>query len=180
MTVHDTIKQAMVEYPRIFPSRVQVIHHLFWVIGNGYEWKDGELISIDPPHPITPYQTDKNSMEQNAEWREVLSDPALYDTLFAGREKSLVDFSKFVFDNDNFVDSYRIDLNDVYPLSEYAKVLTVPSDVKKDWLNAAWESISDVDFLLDFERDKKESKKIAGWIKQAEEYLSKVGENGRI
>ena len=31
------------QFPGIFPNALSVYNHLFYVIGNGYEWKDGVL-----------------------------------------------------------------------------------------------------------------------------------------
>lgn len=46
MNYHDTVISNLLLYPGLFPSRLEVDNHLFAVIGNGYEWVDGELIEI--------------------------------------------------------------------------------------------------------------------------------------
>lgn len=38
------VKQMMLNYPSIFPSRLECLHHLFCVNGNGYDWKDGIMV----------------------------------------------------------------------------------------------------------------------------------------
>lgn len=51
MTVKTQLKHCLLNFPRIFPNALSVYDHWFCVIGNGYEWKDGEL--------IVPYKQDK-------------------------------------------------------------------------------------------------------------------------
>ena len=178
MTAFETIKQMMVEYPTLFPSKVQAIHHLFWVIGNGYDWVDGELISIDEPHPITPYSISEDHRRMHEEYRKMYEDVAVYDANWEMRERGLIAFSKFLFENDDYIRTYRIELSSIYPLCEHAKVLTVPSDVKPDWLKVAWESVTDVDFVTNFSDDKKETAKRMKWVEQVENHLAEVRKNG--
>jgi len=41
---YETTKRTMMDaYPSLFTCEADVLHHLFFVIGNGYEWVDGEL-----------------------------------------------------------------------------------------------------------------------------------------
>lgn len=44
MKPERTLQKMYDEYPQLFPTRQQALDHLFCVIGNGYEWKDGELV----------------------------------------------------------------------------------------------------------------------------------------
>ena len=44
MTVRDTIIDMIRRYPLITKNKVDVYDHLFLTVGNGYEWKDGELV----------------------------------------------------------------------------------------------------------------------------------------
>jgi len=46
MTVEETIKKAMINYPSLFPTKYDVLEHLFLVNGNGYDWENGQLIAI--------------------------------------------------------------------------------------------------------------------------------------
>lgn len=40
------VRQSLLSYPLLFPSRWDVLLHLFLVIGNGYEWENGRLVSV--------------------------------------------------------------------------------------------------------------------------------------
>ena len=44
MKPERTLQKMYDEYPHLFPCRQQALDHLFCVIGNGYEWKKGELV----------------------------------------------------------------------------------------------------------------------------------------
>ena len=44
MNVELTIQDCFDNYPGLFKERVDVLNHLFCVIGNGYDWKNGELV----------------------------------------------------------------------------------------------------------------------------------------
>lgn len=47
MLFRDHLRQIMLTYPTLFQTSIQAYNHLFMVIGNGYEWKDGELVYED-------------------------------------------------------------------------------------------------------------------------------------
>ena len=46
MTYAETLRHCLLKCSLIFPNRLTVDDHLFLVIGNGYEWKNGELVSM--------------------------------------------------------------------------------------------------------------------------------------
>jgi hypothetical protein len=39
------IKNAMLTYPTVYPTRERFLSHVFLVIGNGYDWNNGVLVS---------------------------------------------------------------------------------------------------------------------------------------
>jgi hypothetical protein len=46
MTLKNNIRESLLYYPSLFANSLEVMNHLFCVIGNGYEWKDGELVEV--------------------------------------------------------------------------------------------------------------------------------------
>ena len=38
------ITDCIGQYPTLFPNRTSVLHHLFIVLGCGFEWHNGELV----------------------------------------------------------------------------------------------------------------------------------------
>lgn len=47
-SVEWTIEKMIATYPGLFWSRTLALHHLFVVLGCGYEWKGGKLIDRSP------------------------------------------------------------------------------------------------------------------------------------
>jgi hypothetical protein len=59
MTVEQVFADCYKYYPDLFRTRVNVIEHLFFVIGNGYRWVDGGLVETNPePLARIEYQLD--------------------------------------------------------------------------------------------------------------------------
>jgi hypothetical protein len=46
MNVKDTVKRSLLLYPSVSVNALAVYEHLFCTNGNGYEWKNGELVEI--------------------------------------------------------------------------------------------------------------------------------------
>ena len=44
MTLKNNIRESLLYYPSIFVNALDVLHHLYCVNGNGYEWVNGELV----------------------------------------------------------------------------------------------------------------------------------------
>lgn len=47
MKLEETIQEMFDNYPILFHNRIDCLNHLFCVIGNGYDWMDGELVDED-------------------------------------------------------------------------------------------------------------------------------------
>lgn len=47
MNVELTIQEMYDQYPTLFKDRADCMNHLFCTIGNGMEWQNGELVTID-------------------------------------------------------------------------------------------------------------------------------------
>ncbi len=47
MRAEDTLQYMADFYPELFPTRKHALNHLFCVLGNGYEWINGELVDDD-------------------------------------------------------------------------------------------------------------------------------------
>lgn len=47
MRAENELQWMMDFFPEIFPTRKHCLDHLFCVIGNGYEWENGELVDND-------------------------------------------------------------------------------------------------------------------------------------
>lgn len=120
MRAEDTLQYMADFYPKIFPTRKHCLDHLFCVIGNGYEWVNGELVDDDSKYekryklrkPI------KNAeFEHEVYWNQMNE---FYKKLYNIDEKQKIPMEY------NF---------EWYPLSKkYSKLFTYPEDIKDDWM----------------------------------------------
>lgn len=51
MTFEKTLRSSLMFWSYIFHNALEVYDHLFLVIGNGYEWKNGQLVSHEDKKP---------------------------------------------------------------------------------------------------------------------------------
>ena len=69
MNVELTIQDMFDNYPGIFKERSDCLNHLFCVIGNGYDWYKGELVSVceetDPPAKLIANLVDGKAFQHN-------------------------------------------------------------------------------------------------------------------
>ena len=68
MNVKDTVRRMLMVYPSVCINALDVYDHLFCTIGNGFEWKDGELVEISevsefPLKVPTLYEALDNAMQ---------------------------------------------------------------------------------------------------------------------
>ena len=153
MKLKDSIINSIRNYPLLYKaenykkSEIAVLNHLFLVIGNGYEWFDGYL---------------KDDIEKDLLYGKKTSKP-LKKGFFKTREyhyrrirKSMYEFSiknKKSLLQDNYIDFeyvkkgnyyYSRSGKDIvgytfspYPICEYSGFLSMPDDVRPDWLKGA-------------------------------------------
>lgn len=131
MNVDKTIQAALFHYPTLFQNRTQVLHNLFYVIGNGYEWQDGELVNMFADH-------DKHAMDHLSYWDKA-----------AAASNSPVDFldiKHFELRRIQAVHNTLLGRShchgpfNLYPdIPGEARIYQIPDDVKDDWRAAAAE-----------------------------------------
>ena len=108
----------------LFYTRQKCLDHLFVVIGNGYEWKDGELIDTDEDSRHKRYRLVKDV--EHAEPERFIYEMGLMreQTMESKiREKALK--------NPKMLDMLPLKW---YPLAEeYSYICNYPEDIKPDW-----------------------------------------------
>lgn len=122
MQAEDTLQMMLDFYPQIFPTRKHCLDHLFCVIGNGYCWKNGELVDEN---------TDENSiMNRYVLKRHIQHAKGENEDFFLKTKK---EFEK----NHELDSNFKIPFDyqfDWYPLSkEYSYLYNYPKDIKDDW-----------------------------------------------
>lgn len=140
-----TLKRALLNYHTIFPNPADVCVHLFCVIGNGYEWKDGQLVDKWDPHGR---KKKPDYGDPSEKWPDHLEDYLRKDITYQLSEKARKVQQQFVIDNiDDIVKGspvaeYFGHRRGYYLIKEicldYARAFHFPDDIKPDWAEALY------------------------------------------
>lgn len=152
MTVKETLRENLLNYPLIFKNALDVYDQLFCVCGNGYKWKDGELVStslnkvVKTKDGAVLYQF-KELFRDKMFWKTVKL-IGLFKTIkikvkrthmlvsrILNVDKNIVDFS--IKDDEEMAKHFKDYKFSFYPLSEFSAICKLPDDIKPDWLQAA-------------------------------------------
>ena len=119
MRAEDTLQYMADFYPDIFHTRKHALDHLFCVIGNGYEWVNGELVDND------------NEYEKRYKLRKQIKKAKFK------REENWYQMNKFFYNLYGLDEKQKIPMQytfEWYPLSKkYSALFTYPEDIKDDW-----------------------------------------------
>lgn len=119
MTAENTLQWMMDFYPDLFPTRKHYLDHLFCVIGNGYEWVNGELVDNDE-HSI------RYKMIQNIEHAH-----GMCEDLWNENRKLHEKIQKI---NPKHKIPISLQFKWYPPNKMYSFLYDYPSDIKPDWL----------------------------------------------
>lgn len=152
MTLELTIQDMFDRYPGLFKDRSDCLNHLFCTIGNGYEWRNGELCSDENCsserkkdlnlHLVNgkAYQHNKLSLRAEAmyyaEMRKNKNENEYPDAI--QKELDKADEKYFNSLPDNVYHKHpRVQRWSFYLAGycvEFAKLFNYPPDIKQDWL----------------------------------------------
>ncbi len=138
MTFLSTVTKMIEEYPELFPTRLEAMDHLLNVIGNGYEWVNGELVESYVMSPEEKAYNDKRHQDHIDEMLKAAQ--ALPDAGFM--KEWLLDYARAENARANAATvaatkvETLVDDRTFYPLCEYSAIRRVPLDVKPDWAEA--------------------------------------------
>jgi len=132
MTVETTVQEMLDRYPLMYSTREECFDHLFCVIGNGYEWKWGQLV-----------YRDRGSSGYDEEYERRLNEGD-----YARKQRGRARQSKKNIEARRKHDSLFVragmlesaGAHSWYPLSRrYSRLFTIPADAKEDWKAAVEE-----------------------------------------
>ena len=134
MTLEQQIQTMYEKYPNLFQTRKQCLDYLFCVVGNGYEWHNGELVHYDCVNETWDnefiYELDENGKSK---------EPMKFDEWFEATTKILKEMLEIFPNDDNIKNS--IEKYQWYPLSKkYSYLYNYPKDIKEDWLKGIEET----------------------------------------
>lgn len=132
MTVETTVQEMLDRYPLMYSTREECFDHLFCVIGNGYEWKWGQLVYRDRGSP---------GYDEEYERRLNEGDYARKQRGRARQSKKNIEARRkhdSLFVRAGMLESAGA--HSWYPLSRrYSRLFTIPADAKEDWKAAVEE-----------------------------------------
>lgn len=152
MTVRETLRENLLNYSLLFKNALDVYDQLFCVCGNGYKWKDGELVSTSLNKVVKTksgavLRQFKEFFRDEMFWRTVKM-IGLFKTIKIKVKRTHMLVSR-ILDVDNNIVDFSIKEDEemakhfkdykfcFYPLSEYSAICKLPDDIKPDWLQAA-------------------------------------------
>lgn len=118
MRAEDTLQYMADFYPELFPTRKHALNQLFCVLGNGYEWINGELVDDDNEYKKRyklRKQIKRAEFPNEESWYQ---QNKFYRDLYKGEE-------------DKIPWKYNFEW---YPLGkDLEKLYNYPNDIKTDW-----------------------------------------------
>ena len=148
MTVETTIQRMFDEYPDLFSTRQECYDFLFCVIGNGYEWKRGQLVYCDDGEEDRniPMWEEMDYADLQDAWESARIKPKAVqsEANIAKRRKEDEELYNLKRENDledglPDIGPYDPNKRHWYPICEYSRINNVPKDVKPDWKAAVEE-----------------------------------------
>lgn len=126
---------SFAQWKTLYRTRLDVLEQLFFVIGNGYAWLDGAVVSTNPEDHLK--YTPEYRAERRAADTAHVQDPevrALMDEASARIDAEEDALPIGPLPDDGHPRSF-------YPVSEeYSLVCTVPDDVRPEWFSVAYEA----------------------------------------
>lgn len=117
MDYERTYKASRLCYPELFSNENSFLHYIFFVIGTGYEWREGQIVS----RKKTSAEDAAIKIVDAASWSEFKLPFEIQDEEISPRLKDV-----------------WTSIHNWYPLSvKHSLILNIPDDVKPDWLDAA-------------------------------------------
>lgn len=138
MTPNETIRRGLYYFPSLYKSRADVLHHLFLVIGNGYEWVDGELVLAykDPRDTQEPTEHVEEEFQRRMAWRtEMGLNSSMREIWEKHRDEDLEEIAQcHARIEDAMQDITFSHPGHEYPVSKkYSKVLNYPENITPEW-----------------------------------------------
>lgn len=119
-SLNATIDRKMKDFPMMYHHRVDALHHLYLVNGNGYDWYNGELVD-DLPDEKRPKIGAPAADAKFA--RRYRLTPAQYRQVSAALSRWKLNREYFSW----------------YPVCAWASIVEIPRNAKQDWRRGAVE-----------------------------------------
>lgn len=148
-SVEQVFQDCYAHWPSLYRTRLDIINHIFFTIGNGYEWLDGSIICAGPEDHIGARERDEyrrknpdqSTLKSIALFKAIVEDPESSE-----ETKKIAERGLSLYDNETETDFTRPLPDDgqpraFYPVCDSSNICNVPNDVKPDWLALAYEAV---------------------------------------
>lgn len=125
MNYQQEVRETLELFPDLFADEAELLSYLFFENGNGYDWKNGQLVDRDNRSFSVKLQ---ETQEYEAVHRQAyVKECALYPNA----------------DHLSYEEVYcqPSASTKIYPICEWAGIATLPDDIQEDWLEAAKKAI---------------------------------------
>lgn len=139
-SVKLTAMYTFCAHPSLHDNMGSFLDHCFYVIGNGYEWKNGQLICDNITEKNWKQKAKKYRDEFNAWSKEYIKkhNKEFKEFIDAGLTKKVkFDSNKFPTQKELRLLLNDFNLSSLYSICEYSRITYIPDNVKQDWLLAA-------------------------------------------
>lgn len=150
MKLKTYVKHCIMQYPLIYRNALDVYNHLFYVIGNGYEWKNGVLHAygfktkskLECVKAVIDEHIESTKKREKDYTKEIfisrLSKQDIDELIimsYKGSLKRALSEIEIVMNAEKLAEDFTPQENfKFYPLSKYAKCMQIPDDIQPDWL----------------------------------------------
>jgi len=137
----QVFKDCWEHWPSLYPNGLQipVIEHIFFVIGGGYTWLDGAIVSTSPQDYLESMRRDR----ENSTLKEALKASEELRKMIRARkiaEGEELDYWDYTQEEQNYM-RWSQGIYRFYPVSEgYSNICLVPDDVRPEWLKISYEA----------------------------------------
>lgn len=158
MTIEDAIKSMIIMYPGLFSTKLSAYNHLFLANGNGYRWKNGELICKDDKENCSIEDGLENLFNDKLQYSflesylDMTTDSEDIINYLKQINKEKLELVKIIVNYEKIINEklYFTNKEELYPLCKYSKILNIPDDIKDDWKDAIKEFL---DFIMTSEEN---------------------------
>ena len=169
-SVIETVESCILNYPKLFPNALYVYNHLFCVVGNNYNWVNGELVTNDTNMRHTTVENAIIEYLNHAlieQWKEdgtavrfwssfgkhnddVLEYIRRLNGYVVKDVEIILNYKKLAKDFSLIENTYIDDVFNFYSICEYSKIMQIPDDIKIDWLDAVYQMVD----LMELHKDR--------------------------
>ena len=138
-------------HPTFIRNRAFALDMLFCVIGTGLDWKDGKIVDEIEDNYLTTKKQDIYNLDREIykkAYTNTFHKPGLFtDELKAWNIRVMKEYNyqnnciaEYTLKNIEKAVTVSLPPKSFYPICQYSKLMTVPKNVKPDWLSLAIET----------------------------------------